>query len=212
MKTKLGILLIVFGLVLMVMAGVMFFNNEQEQIQAADSVDSVMPQLVQAIVEKQEETQKPVHVTAPAEEPETTVVTLPEPEEMSVVEIDGHEYIGFLGIPTIQTEVPIMADWSYSKLKISPCRFTGDLYDDNLVIMSHNYTRHLGSLRDLRVGDPVTFTDVNGKTTAYEVVAMDILPATAVDEMVAGEYDLTLFTCTYGTESRITARCDRVDN
>ena len=29
--------------------------------------------------------------------------------------------------------------------------------------------------------------------------------------MTAGDFDLTLFTCTYGGKSRVTLRCDRVE-
>ena len=32
-----------------------------------------------------------------------------------------------------------------------------------------------------------------------------------VKEMVTGEWDLTLFTCTLGNESRIAVRCDRLE-
>ena len=39
-----------------------------------------------------------------------------------------------------------------------------------------------------------------------------ILGATAVEDMTAGEYDLTLYTCTYGGENRVALRCDRVRN
>ena len=42
------------------------------------------------------------------------------------------------------------------------------------------------------------------------MVALEILQPTAVEEMTAGEFDLTLFTCTYGGKSRVTVRYDRV--
>ena len=38
--------------------------------------------------------------------------------------------------------------------------------------------------------------------------ASDLLPATAVEEMTAGDYDLTLFTCTANRTHRVTVRCD----
>jgi len=64
----------------------------------------------------------------------------------------------------------------------------------------------------LRTGDVITFTDMNGVTVRYEVVALDILQPTAVEEMTSGEFDLTLFTCTYGGKTRVTVRCDRIRN
>ena len=55
---------------------------------------------------------------------------------------------------------------------------------------------------------PLSFTDMDGTVTHYRVAAMDILEPTAVDVVTSGEFDLTLFTCTYGGKSRVTIRCD----
>ena len=49
---------------------------------------------------------------------------------------------------------------------------------------------------------------MDGLATRYEVTATEVLNPTAVEDMTSGEYDLTLFTCTYGGENRITVRCD----
>lgn len=40
---------------------------------------------------------------------------------------------------------------------------------------------------------------------------METLPETAVEEMRAGEWDLTLFTCTYDGRARVTVRCIRTE-
>ena len=77
------------------------------------------------------------------------------------------------------------------------------------MIMAHNYRTHFGKIRRMKAGDLVTFTDMDGATHEYQVVALEVLGGTAVEEMTSGEYDLTLFTCTYGGENRVTVRCDR---
>ena len=180
--------------------GLLLFN-QQQQTMAARSVDAVMPQLVTAIHESKrlpEESQPPQELPL-------------QQREMVVQEIDGHNYIGFVGIPALELELPVMADWAYPQLKIAPCRFTGSIFTDDLVIMAHNFERHFGRIRDLKPGDTVTFTDMEGQTISYEVVVLDILHPTAVEDMTAGEYDLTLFTCTYGGKSRVTVRCDRME-
>ena len=198
----------VIGAVLITSALGLFLYNEQEQRQAADAVDELMPQVVDMIHDRQDASQKD-----PAGAEGGTEILAPQlqDKQMPVVEIDGYGYIGFVGIPTLGLELPVMADWSYPQLKISPCRFAGDTYSDDFVIMAHNYIQHFGYLHDLRVGDSVTFIDMDGVTTEYEVVAMDVLEPGAVEEMTAGDYDLTLFTCTYGGQSRVTVRCDRID-
>ena len=55
------------------------------------------------------------------------------------------------------------------------------------------------------------FTDADGNVHCYAVAAVDVLDPTAVEEMTAGEFDLTLFTCTYGGKSRVTVFCDRIE-
>jgi sortase A len=51
-----------------------------------------------------------------------------------------------------------------------------------------------------------------GTTYTYSVAEIDTLMPTAVEEMTDGDYDLTLFTCTYGGKSRVTVRCIEVSS
>lgn len=206
MKRKLGIVLVVIGALLLSGALGLYMYNDSVQRKAGESTDNLMPQLIEVIQNRHSED----NAAQPVQE--APAVTLPEiyKSQMPVAEIDGNSYIGFVSIPKLELELPVMADWSYSKLQISPCRFSGDMYTDDLVVMAHNYERHFGSLKDLREGDTVTFTDMDGASMSYSVAAIDVLERTDVEEMIAGEYDLTLFTCTYGGKSRITVRCDRM--
>ena len=56
----------------------------------------------------------------------------------------------------------------------------------------------------------MSFTDIRGKQTDYRVELIDTLSPTAVEEITAGEYDLTLLTCTYSGEARVTVRANRI--
>ena len=129
---------------------------------------------------------------------------------MISVGIDGQNYIGFIGIPALEIELPVMEDWDYEKLKIAPCRYSGSVYTDDFVVMAHNYKKHFGKLSQLVSGDAVTFINMEGETTSYEVVSAEVLPENAVEEMTSGDFDLTIFTCTYTGESRIAVRCDKI--
>jgi sortase A len=132
-----------------------------------------------------------------------------EDKKMTEVEIDGHYYIGCLSIPALELELPIMSDWSYSKLRVSPCRYNGTVRGEDLVLMAHNYKSHFGYISQLKLGDRVVFTDMDGNVTEYKVVGTDVLEPTAVETVTSGDYDLTLFTCTYGGKSRVTVYCDK---
>lgn len=136
-----------------------------------------------------------------------------DPYDPSVPEkvIDGWSYMGCLDIPSLGLKLPVMSDLSYPGLKIAPCRYTGSPVTDNLVIAAHNYSRHFGKLGDLVMGDAVYFTDLRGTVYAYEAEEIDLLHPEDVEEMTDSGYALTLFTCTYGGQSRVTVRCRRAE-
>ena len=204
MRYKTGIVLILVGLLLIGSAAGLYLHNRDIAMEAAESVLQVTPEVLEAIenCEKAPEPNLPQFIAN--REPDSN-------REMPTVNVGGHDYIGCLTIPSLGLELPIMSSWNYPKLRIAPCRYTGSLYLDNLVLMAHNYDRHFGRIKDLRSGDRITFTDMEGTTVEYEVIALEILSPTAIEEMTAGEFDLTLFTCTYGGKSRVTVRCDRIE-
>lgn len=127
--------------------------------------------------------------------------------EMPTLEIDGHDYIGTLEIPTLELSLPVLSEWSYPNLKLGPCRYTGSAYRDDLVIAAHNYTRHFGSLKHVSVGDEVRFTDMDGNVFSYTVSEVEQMNPTAIEDLNAGDWALSLFTCTLGGQSRLVVRC-----
>lgn len=127
--------------------------------------------------------------------------------EMPVTVIEGHKYIGVLSVPSLGLDLPVMSEWSYPKLKIAPCRYKGSAYTHNLIIAGHNYRKHFSPIKSLEPGERIVFTDAEGNQFFYQVDTVEILKKTAVEQMEAGEWDLTLFTCTYGGQTRFTLRC-----
>ena len=79
-----------------------------------------------------------------------------------------------------------------------------------MVIAAHNYAGFFGRLSELKIGDTVLFTDMDGKVYAYRVGDMEILPPGATEDMIKSQWELSLYTCTYGGASRVTLRCERV--
>ena len=65
-------------------------------------------------------------------------------------------------------------------------------------------------LKQLKTGDLLTFTDMDGEKILYEVQVIDVLQPTAVDTVKNSDFDLVLYTCTYGGESRVVVFCNRV--
>ena len=126
-------------------------------------------------------------------------------------EINGQKYIGVIEIPTLELELPIISEWNDERLKISPCRYVGSAYLNNMILSGHSYKNHFRYIRKLVEGDRVIFTDMEGTRFVYEVILQDVIAAEDVEGMLAGEWDLTLFTCTPGGKSRNTVRCQLVE-
>lgn len=208
MRSKIGIFCMLIGLTLISGAVFLFLSNDKEEKNAETHVQNLVPVLMEEVNQIRESSET-VEIL-----PDTTPVALLTPEDVAMKEtiIDGHAYIGYLEIPDLGLILPVMSDWSYAKLKISPCRFSGSLRGEDLVIMAHNYSSHFGYLKTLTEGSQIIFYDMNGVLWEYEVVALDVLPGDAVEEMIAGEYDLTLFTCATNRTHRITIRCDKVES
>lgn len=180
------------GAVLMIAALVLFIWNQYDADRAGNAAQEVMPQLVEYIDNKGSSLEDPYD------------------PDMTVVEIDGYGYVGYLNIPDLQLSLPVMSECDDTRLKIAPCRYHGSVKTNNLVIAAHNYKKHFGRLSKLKKGAEVTFTDMDGIVRRYEVAVVDVLSPEAIDEMTAGQYDLSLFTCNYDGESRITVRCEAI--
>ena len=203
MKRVLGIVLVLIGLSMLYGAYRLNQQNEEEAISAEMVALDVLPQMV-AQIPKEPDPQAVARTVIPVE--------YLEPEDCTMTEavIDGYSYIGYLSLPRIDRSLPVLSDWDYDLLKKAPCRFAGTLRGNDLVLMAHNYQSHFGKLSEMQIGDPVYFTDMDGIITEYVVVAKDILDPGAVEELTAGIYDLAIFTCTYGGQSRVTVYCDKI--
>lgn len=205
MRNKIGMACMGLGIVLMLAALSLFLWNQWEDSRAGALSEEILPQVVMR-----------AGIPDAAREPETAQETepgYPDPYDpaMTETEIDGYAYVGFLMIPDLDLDLPVMSEWDYDRLKIAPCRYAGSTKTEDLVICAHNYTQHFGSLHNLSDGATVWFVDMDGKMWRYEVAAVEILSPTDVEDMTAGDYDLTLFTCTYGGASRVTVRCLQAD-
>ncbi len=171
---------------------------------AKEAADQITDQLIEEIGDNVGK-----EVAAPYADPDA---------EMPAKWIDGYEYIGILEIPSLGLSLPVMKEWDYTRLKISPCRFTGSYYADDLVICAHNYDTHLGRILQIGIGSDVYFTSVDGLTIHYIVTNRETVEPTAVEQMIENtgnsetsllDWDLTLFTCNLGGQTRCAVRCKR---
>lgn len=201
-KRIVGLVCMLLGALLLAGAGFLLYENHQEEAAAGTESAAVLTQLREALAEDAQ--------MGAAAVPDHDATQTDAPRAMPTLEIDGQTYIGYLELPTLGLTLPVMSGWSYEKLRIAPCRYWGSVYDDSLVILAHNYARHFGGIKDLEIGDIVQFIDADGVIYRYAVAAQETLERGDVAAMTGSDYDLTLFTCTYGGRQRVTVRLNRV--
>ena len=192
----------VSGLLLIAAALCLFVYNKREAESAAQTAEQALQEIsdVPHVLEQPQESE--IHSIIPDYISNPTM-------EMPTVEVDGNFYIGILEIHALELSLPVISEWNDTRLKQAPCRYKGSAYLDNLIIAGHNYKKHFGGLKNLQIGDTITFTDMDEHCFSYTVTALEELDGTAIEAMESGDWDLTLFTCTTGGKKRVTVRCKK---
>ncbi len=192
----------VSGLLLIAAALCLFVYNKREAESAAQTAEQALQEIsdVPHVLEQPQESE--IHSIIPDYISDPTM-------EMPTVEVDGNFYIGILEIHALELSLPVISEWNDTRLKQAPCRYKGSVYLDNLIIAGHNYKKHFGGLKNLQIGDTITFTDMDEHCFSYTVTALEELDGTTIEAMESGDWDLTLFTCTIGGKKRVTVRCKK---
>lgn len=198
-----GNILIILGVISVICAGCLFFFNMLENNRQKEFSEGITGKIKNSITVES----YPIIYEVP--EGDGPVQKDHEEYFLEVKDVDGYPLDGYLTIPSIDLEMAVFDTWNDEYLRMSLCRYYGSPYTDDLVIAGHNYRSSFGKLKDLEQGDEVYFTDMNGNITYYIVMETEVLDGTAVNEMIDGGWDLSLYTCTYGGQSRLTVRCSR---
>lgn len=183
---KRGLTFLIIGLFLILVAGGWYVYNIVEDNNAGKQATDLL--------EKMEEQQTEQHGC----------------EDLPVIIVEDDAFCGKLAIEKLGIELPVYDEWNYTRLKTAPCRYTGSIDKNDIIIAAHNYKSHFGNLKQLQIGDEILFIDAYTTQHRYSVKEITTLDGTAVTDMKAGEWDFTLFTCTKDGEQRVTVRCIRV--
>lgn len=234
---KIGIVLLTAGAVLVIAALLLFSHNRAEDKRAGESAEETL-RLVEAAMAEREANggtgTPPVpdadlsansNTAAASNAPgasaspgasaagtETGPNGLPAPPafDMPTVRSGAYDYIGYLDFPDYGLTMPVALEFSFPAMEISPCRHTGSVYNDNLVVAGHNYKTEFDVLFSLKAGDTVTFTDVDGNVFTYAVREFASVTPDDSDTVMNSGYALTMYTCNWDTTERVTVFCERI--
>ena len=195
--------LITVGTVLILAAASLTLYNVWDAYRAGKAAQAIEEELTAAIDQKEKKS-------------EDTVTESTE-REMDVVTLDGVDYIGTITIPVAGLVLPVQYNYTFDALRNSPCRYYGSYMTNDLVICAHNSSKHFGPIRWLEAGDDIYLRTVDGAEIHYTVKGLETLQPEEVDRMTStkdetlGSWDLTLFTCYIGGQTRCAVRCARAD-
>ena len=191
----------VLGTVLLIAALSLWGFNQWQDLRAGQASSQHLQELVAQVPTVE---QPGLMLDIPALEEEMK----PEDVQMKEVVVKGYTYIGYLSIPALKLELPVMSQWDYENLDIAPCRYYGTMKGEDLVLLAHNFPTHFGKISKLKEGAEIVFTDMDGTAFHYRVAKHETLPPEASVEMTQSGYALTHFTCTHASQSRVVVRCD----
>lgn len=207
---KLGSIFQGLGLLLLGVALILTLWNIHTDNQAGENAQKILEELKFSVALDNPVAEAPMSVPVSTDSEKRIPDHILNPDmDMPIKTMDGQDYVGVITLYELRLELPVMGDWDYAKLKKAPCHYSGSPYRDDLVIMAHNYRSQFGRIRRLNVGNRITFTDMDGNVFEYLVSAVEVLGPYEVEKVTNGEWDLTLFTCTLGGQSRIVVRCEK---
>ena len=196
MKQIRAVALVLLGLSMILTSTYFFFQYEQEAEIAGENAQQLLAALTEEIEQNQEQN---LYDTAVQEQ---------STGQMLQTSLQGYDLVGIIRVPGVGVELPVLNSWNYDLLKLSPCRYSGSIEGQDLILMGHNYKKHFAPLRQVSPGDRVEFLDASGSSHAYVVAGTEVLKPTQLDELTVSESALTIFTCTPGGYGRFVVRCD----
>ena len=206
MRNKLKKLLMISGSMMILASLMLFLYNIHQDKQAyrvsqetVSELQSMIPAVDTAETGKNSSGTEVSLLTQPAEKE----------EHIQLIEINGRLYCGYISIPSLELELPVLNETDSSGLETSPCRYSGNANTNDLIIAAHNYSSHFGRISTLESGSEMFFTDCEGKIYRYITQSAESIKGTDTSNMSAGakeQWQLTLFTCDLSGRNRITIR------
>ena len=141
------------------------------------------------------------------EEPVPTREPIEEEDPWASYEVDG-----ILSIPDLGLRLPVLSHYEEELLSVSPCLYKGTGGDDpsRLVVAGHNYRSHFGRLGELTAGSLVSYQSLSGVVTQYQVTGLEEIDPEGEQDLMEGEWDITLLTCNLDMSMRLLVRCSRL--
>lgn len=164
-----GIIMIFSAFAILIYSRVYSRNASRKIIQVNKKIHAVMPEITSGIWQEQSDMR------------------------MQSAEIDGTDFIGLLEIPVCNMEFPVCNSCDNKNVRIFPCRYTGSIYDESLIIGDISINGQFSFMNQLPYGTEILFTDMDGYQYHYSVCDIIHADSLEADKIRFNQYDLTIF-------------------
>lgn len=188
-KVIYNVVIIIGAVFLVAAAGLLFFNMRGLDIDTAKalaSIDELMPNISDSV---------------PQEKGNNV---------MPSMEIDGESYVAVLEMSTHKYRVPVRSVWDEKAVKAVPCRYSGSVYNNSLIIALSDEEGQMDFVNNVNAGDKLTITDMRGERFSYQVTKIENRNEIDKEKLNSGEYDLTLLVEYSGYTDYLYIRCDNI--
>ena len=103
-------------------------------------------------------------------EPQNAALEERRDNTMSVLSVDGTDFVGLVELPHYESALPVCARWG--KTTQYPCRLSGSIYDGTMQIGATTQKGQFDFYRELSVGDTVSYTDVEGNRYTFTITSL----------------------------------------
>ena len=110
---------------------------------------------------------------------------------MSVLSVDGTDFVGIVELPRYNSTLPVCADWG--KTFKYPCRFSGSIYDGTMQVGATTQKGQYDFYRELSMGDTVIYTDAEGNRYTFSITSFVYEKHIDQDVLQQKDAALTLF-------------------
>ena len=139
-------------------------------------------------------------------EPQVAVPEERRNNTMSVLSVDGIDFVGLLELPRYESVLPVCADWG--KTSRYPCHFTGSIYDGTMQLGATTQKGQYDFYRELSVGDTIHYTDVEGNRYTFTITSLCSEKHADQAALQRKEAALTLFIKNIYSFEYLVAFCD----
>lgn len=164
-----GIALIVLSCAFYIIFQISLERSKENAQKITDELSLLMPEIVDAAPELRQNTAMPS------------------------LEISKENFIGILDVPSYSSTLPVCDSWNSSKVSKYPCRYTGSVFSDMLIIGGSDNEGQLDFIDEISNYDEVTFTDVSGMRYTYTVTDIRKTKDVSTENLTSKDADLVIF-------------------